>query len=575
MGMTRLAVIDLDTGDQPMFNEDKTIAVVFNGEIYNYKELRRDLIAKGHRFTSKGDTEVLVHLYEELGAAMVLPLRGMFAFAVHDARQRKVLLARDRFGKKPLYLARVKDGFVFGSEIKAVQVFLDRLGMTTEVSQQAVADYLSLGVVPQPQTIYREVESLPAAHVATLSDRGMEISRYWSPGFEPKHNVDPATAVEDVRRLIRESVDLRLRSDVPLGLFLSGGVDSSIVAYEAAAVLGSSVQSYTIAMADGFDESPVAKRTAKALGIQNTVLPVSLDPLKGLHAVLDAYDQPFADSSAIPSLQVAAAAREHVTVVLNGDGGDELFGGYRRYLAARPYDRMPATLGRVLAAVGSRVGGRVARRSTLGFAARLTAGLTLDESERYLAWTCDMLRQGDKSLYWRGGVVTPTEALVSSLVAPTTSVLDRMMALDHGLNLSSDLLVKMDIACMASSLEARSPLLDHVLAEYAFRLPDSLKVHGTQTKYLLRRAYADVLPREVLIGRKRGFEIPLAGWLASDLRPLIMETVGARDAEVKNYLDAALVDGVLAGNTLADRNVPYLQYALLVLELWLRRSLGK
>jgi asparagine synthase (glutamine-hydrolysing) len=575
MGMTRLAVIDLDTGDQPMFNEDKTIAVVFNGEIYNYQELRRDLIAKGHRFTSKGDTEVLVHLYEELGAAMVLPLRGMFTFAVHDVRQRKVLLARDRFGKKPLYLARVKDGFVFGSEIKAVRPFLDRLGMTVGVSQQAVADYLSLGVVPQPQTIYREVESLPAAHVAILSHRGVEISRYWSPRFEPKHNVDSATAVEEVRRLIRESVRLRLRSDVPLGLFLSGGVDSSVVAYEAAIALGSSVQSYTIAMEEGFDESPVAKRTAKALGIHNTVLPVSLDPVKGLDAVLDAYDQPFADSSAIPSLQLAAAAREHVTVVLNGDGGDELFGGYRRYVAARPYDRMPATLGRVLAAVGHLVGGRVARRSTLGFAARLTAGLTLEESERYLAWTSDMLRREDKRLHWRGGVVTPTEALVSSLTVPATSALDRMMALDHGLNLSSDLLVKMDIACMASSLEARSPLLDHVLAEYAFRLPDSLKVHGTKTKYVLRKAYADVLPREVLISRKRGFEIPLAGWLASDLRPLIRETVGARDAEVKNYLDAALVDGVLFGNTLVDRNVPYLQYALLVLELWLRRSLGK
>lgn len=571
MGMTRLAVIDLEHGDQPMFNEDHTVAVVFNGEIYNYRELRHDLEGKGHRFKSAGDTEVLVHLYEELGLDLVRPLRGMFSFAIHDARLRRVVLARDRFGKKPLYLARTHKGLVFGSELKALTPIMKEVGSQLSVSDQAVADYLSLGVVPQPQTIYREVESLPAAHIGVFTEAELTVSCYWVPQFEPKCMQSEAQVRHEVRELINEAVQLRLRSDVPLGVFLSGGLDSSIVAYEAARAVGPSLQSYTIAMEGALDESPAAGRTAAMLGIANTVLPVKLDPLGGIEAVLDAYDQPFADSSAIPSLQVAAAASEHVTVVLNGDGGDELFGGYRRYVAARALHRVPDAGARILSPLASRISRSAGRRSASGLASRLLNGVNLDDSGRYLAWTTDMLRRDDKRRYWVGPPVTQTEDFVRELDVDTNSSLDRVMALDHRVNLVSDLLVKMDIACMASGIEARSPLLDHVLAEYAFRLPDTLKIRRSRTKYILRSAYADVLPREVITGAKRGFEIPLAGWLARDLRPVLMDTVGSQSAHVRDYVDGKLIDDLLAGTALPHRNLAYLQYALLVLELWLRR----
>ena len=573
MGNTRLSVIDVEGGNQPLYNEDGTIAVVFNGEIYNYRELMHDLTVKGHRFITRSDTEVLVHLYEEHGAAMVTYLRGMFAFAIHDSRNRRLFLARDRFGKKPLFYRAQGSGLTFASEIKALKPYARAAGERWNVSRQAVADYLSLGVVPQPNTIYEGIFCIPAGTYATFSNGRLDVQRYWSPTFSPKTDLTYQEAQGETRRLISESVRLRLRSDVPLGVLLSGGVDSSVIAYEAAQVLGSDLQCFTVSTGGELDESNLAAQTARKLGVQHHVLPLRVEPAEGLQTVVRHFDQPFADSSAIPTLQIAKMASEHVTVVLNGDGGDEVFAGYRRYVAAASADRLSwipqAVAARVAATLGSRSS---VRRSPLGFAARFARGLAMTADERYLAWTTDMLRESDKRAHWVGPPAEATERLIRETLAPGLSQLDQQLESDRRINLLSDLLVKMDMACMAHSLEVRSPLLDHTIAEFAWRLPDGYRVRRGTPKRVLRDAYRRVLPSGVTAGAKRGFEIPLSEWLAGDLKALLHDFLGSPNARVRSFVDDSLITDLLDETAFADRNRAYLLYALLVLELWLEQE---
>jgi len=569
--MTRLAIIDIAGGHQPMTSPDGSLTVVFNGEIYNYRALHRDLAAKGHIFRTDSDTEVLLHLYEDLGTDFVDPLRGMFALAIYDRRDARLLLARDRFGKKPLYYSQTTRGFIFASELKALRPLANAAGDAWTIDDQAIYDYLSLAVVPQPRTIFREVSSVPAASILHFKDGQTSIRRYWRPEFSPKLNVSYAEAQRLSRESIAEAVGLRLRSDVPLGVFLSGGVDSSIVAYEAAKLTGPNLQTFTIATPGALDEAPIAARTAADLGIRNTVLPLQISALDGLQEVVGRYDQPFADSSAIPSLQISRLAREHVTVVLNGDGGDEVFGGYRRYLAAynaSRFDLLPRSVSTHLSSALGRFNSN--RRGPLGFASRFARGLSLDAPERYLAWTLDMMCESDKQMYWRGAPSRATEELVSSHSRSELSALDQQMSTDIEMNLLSDLLVKMDIASMAHSLEARSPFLDHRVAELAWRLPDRHKIKRGTPKSVLRDAYRGRLSDEVIRGAKRGFEIPLRAWLENDLRSILLETVGSRTALVRSYLDGEIIDDLLEQRSMTDRNWAYIVYALLVLELWLQ-----
>lgn len=576
LGMRRLSIIDVEGGRQPIANEDGEVAVVANGEIYNFVELRRELEARGHRFRTRSDTEVLVHLYEERGESLCEELRGMYAFALWDARRRLLVLGRDRFGKKPLYWTRTRDGgLVFASELKGLLPLLRAAGMEPDLRPQAIYDYLSLGSVPQPSTVYEGVHCLPPASVLTFDGREPSTWSYWSP---PSAAEDPRASyrgsLTTVRDLVADAVRIRLRSDVPLGVFLSGGLDSSVVAYEAARQTAGSVSAFTVAVEDSaMDESALAGETARALGLDHTVLPLRVAPLGELDRLVRHFDQPFADPSAIPSMAVARLAREHVKVVLNGDGGDEVFAGYRRYLAALWADRIgalipaPGLLARLIAGMG----GRAERRSSRGFAARFLRGLPLGPGARYLAWTVDMLLEGDKRRIWRGGVVRPTEDWVEARLSAGVSSLDQMLAGDRAVNLLSDLLVKMDMATMASSLEARSPLLDHRVAELVLALPPSYRLRRGRLKALLRDAYRDALPEAVIRGPKKGFEIPLERWLRTDLREVVEDTVGSPTARVRDLVDGAAVDQVLRGKTFRARNRPYLVYALLVLELWLRQ----
>ena len=575
MGMRRLSIIDVSTGNQPIYNEEGNLAVVFNGEIYNYLELMTELKAKGHTFQTHSDTEVLVHLFEEYGVRMVERLRGMFAFAIHNKTDGSLFIARDRFGKKPLYYSQTGAGnLIFASELKALRPLARACGHHWQIREQSVYDYLSFGFVPQPNTIYQGVFALPAAHWMIFQDGKLTLEHYWDLKYEPKLKIGYEEAQEQVRQLVAESVKLRLRSDVPLGVFLSGGVDSSIVAYEAAREVGSELQTFTVAMnASEFDESKVAQRTAQTLGIKNSVLTLHIDPLECLNTLVREYDQPFADSSAIPSLEISKMAREQVTVVLTGDGGDEVFAGYRRHVAAlmaNEFNFLPESLRRSLADSMGRFLGR--RRSALGFIARFTRGIASSTTERYIAWTTDMLQEEDKQEVWKGSPFPPSERIIENLSNPYLTPLDDQLSIDRQLILVSDLLIKTDIATMHHSLEARSPFMDHVLADFVSRLPDNFKVRGRLPKAILRHAYTGLLPAEVTGGAKKGFEIPLVGWLENELKSLLMDHLNDPNARVYQYLERDFVQKIIQGKALKNRNWGYIVYSLLILELWLRQE---
>jgi asparagine synthase (glutamine-hydrolysing) len=576
LAMCRLSILDVDGGHQPIANEDGSVSVVCNGEIYDYVETRSALEAAGHRFATRSDTEVLVHLYEDEGPGLCRRLGGMFAFALWDGRRRRLVLARDRFGKKPLYWGRTPDGgLAFASELGALLPILEAAGVRPGVRDQAIYDFLSLGSVPQPETVYEGVFCLPPASRLVVEAGGEPaIESYWRLDLAPENPPPPyEEAIALARERISEAVRIRLRSDVPLGVFLSGGVDSAVVAREAVRHAGPGLRAFTVSVGDPrLEESDLARETAERLGLEHTILPLQVAPRDELERLVRRFGQPFADPSAIPSLAIARLAREHVKVVLNGDGGDEVFCGYRRYLAARRADRFgrwvpfPGSLASLLHAVPR----PPRRRSLRGFAVRFLRGLGLHPGAAYLVWTSDLLVDLDKRPLWRAGAVRPTEVRIAKSLPKRADHLLRMRSGDFAVNLLSDLLVKMDMATMAASLEARSPLLDHRLAEAVAGLPPSHLMRGGRLKSLLRDAYRDELPERVVTAPKRGFEIPLASWLDGDLREPLHDTIGSPGARVRSYLDGGAIDALLTGESFGDRNRAFLLYALLVLELWLR-----
>lgn len=572
LGMRRLAVIDVEGGQQPLWNETNDVGVIFNGEIYNYLELLEECRQRGHALKTRSDTEVIVHLYEDSPEGFVERLRGMFAIAIFDRRRQQLVLARDRFGKKPLFYAPAAgNGLVFASELKGLLPLLRSNGMQPEIEPQAIYDFLSLGSVPQPATVYKGVMAVPPGHLLVADRDGHRLQSYWNPTFEPKFGGTYEEAQILVRQRIEEAVRLRLRSDVPIGCFLSAGIDSSIVTHEASKVVGDQLRTFTVASDDpALDESSVASRTARQFGVRNTVLNLDIDPVRDLTFLVNAYDQPFADASAIPSLEVSRAAREQVTVVLSGDGGDELFGGYRRHVATQSTTGLAWLPQPLIANIANLLSPESQpRRSMLGLVGRMLRGVSLPPEERYLVFTADMLREADKRSAWHS-TVRSTESLVLGNLDKRLNALDMQMNAELRMNLLSTLLVKADIANSAHSLEGRSPFLDHELAEIALRLPANFRVRGRRPKAILRDAYSAFLPKEVVRGKKRGFEVPLAAWLQGPWHGLVNDCLGASDARSLNFVDRALLLQVLDPNSWLDRNKAYITYAFLVLELWLR-----
>ena len=580
LGHARLSIIDLsETGHQPMSNEDGSVWVVLNGEIYNYVELRDELRAKGHVLRGASDTEVIPHLYEEHGDDFVTLLRGMFAIVLWDVKKGKLLLTRDRAGKKPLFHAPIPGGFAFASEMKALFVVP---GVDLEIRAQGIHDFLTFGDIPGPETVYRGISRVPPATVVTRDEAGtLRQAPYWSPEFLPKIRISKPEAEEEIYRLLRDSVRLRLRSDVPVGCFLSGGIDSGLVTAIASEMLDKPLKTFSVGFDDDeFDERPLAAMVAREYGTDHTELLLEARLGDNLTTIIGHYDEPFADPSAVPSFAVAAAAGKHIKVVLNGDGADEVFCGYRHFIAARRIavlNRMGAAAGRALfAALASGLPPARNGRTAYQFFHRTLRSLGCAADERYSVLTADLLNEADKARLYSlspSKTVPPLLSSMRHIAADRGKIaglgpVDAMLFRDFRHLLGDAHLVKMDIASMAHSLEARSPFMDHELIEFAARLPESVKLSGATTKPLLRGIAARLLPNAIVNAPKRGFEIPLLRWMRDDLNGMLTERVTDPGSFATAHFDRDRIDDLLSGRGWDAKRWAAVVWALLCLEIW-------
>jgi asparagine synthase (glutamine-hydrolysing) len=564
LGMRRLSIIDVAGGQQPIGNEDGSVQVVFNGEIYNHHDVRRDLVGRGHRFRTRSDTETIVHLYEEMGEAFVERLRGMFAIALWDVRAKRLVLARDRVGIKPLSYWVTPDGIAFCSELRSL-LALDRF--PRRLDDRGMAAFLSLGYVPDPLAAFAGVAKLPPGHVLTWSaQRGVAVQRYWTPAVAETPVVDEASAVERLRELLAAAVGSHLEAEVPLGAFLSGGLDSSTVV--ALMARGSAIEPHTFSI--GFDdvafnEAPHARRVAEAIGTRHTELVVRPDADRWIDGIVGIFDEPFADSSALPTYMVSWLARQHVTVSLSGDGGDELFGGYTRYLDALRRPTLPAwgrsilrALGRALPHVAPGRGRLLDRARSREAAYAGTVALPLAPVDGGMAAPRLVPRDGEF------GDIVP-DAFVAAGARDFGS---QMMLVDIATYLPGDILTKVDRASMAVSLEARVPLLDHALVEFALALPAGLKIRDGVGKQIFRRAIRGLVPPAVLDHPKLGFAVPLGSWFRGPLRHRL-DRLSATDGGLYDVLDRASVRRLLREHLMRRRDHSSALWRALVLQLWL------
>jgi len=553
--------------------------VVLNGEIYNYRELRAELQARGHILRTQGDTEVIAHLYEEYGTRCVERLDGMFAFALWDDARGRMLLGRDRVGKKPLFYALRGGTLSFASELHAL---LQDPEIPRDVDPRALDLFLTFGYVPAPLSALTAVRKLPPAHILTVGfDQPLATRRYWELDYSRKLDAPVNEICERVRDSLRTATRRRLVSDVPVGAFLSGGIDSSAVVAAMAEASAQPVRTFSIDFDhERFDELPVARRIAQQFGTVHEEFRVRADAVEILPEIVRHHGEPFADASAIPSFYLARLTRRRVTVALNGDGGDESFAGYTRYVAnavAARLDRLPAPLRSALADAGARLPGRGDVGSVANKARRLAVGLALDEAQRYARYV-SLFGPAERSALYGSDLcaalvaLPPAEAMVTDAFAACSgaSVVDRMLEVDVRTYLPGDLLTKIDIATMASSLEARSPFLDHELMELAASIPAKLKVRGREKKWILRRALRGLLPDDVLDRPKQGFSVPLSAWLGGDLRGWAHEILLDRATLDRGYFDPhavrALLDRHAAGTEADAKRI----WALVMFELWHR-----
>jgi asparagine synthase (glutamine-hydrolysing) len=577
LGMRRLAIIDLVTGEQPVFNEDHSVAVVLNGEIYNYRELRAGLEKKGHSFRSSSDTEVLPHLYEEYGKQMVEHLNGMFAFALWDANKRRLLIARDRFGEKPLYWGVFDQTLIFASEPKAL---LSHPSVRPSLNLQALRQYLSFDYVPAPLSIYEGIQKLPAAHLLILENGEVNTERYWSLSFKKPETIpDETEAAHQLLKLLADAVRMRLVSDVPLGVLLSGGVDSSTVAALAVRASSEPVKTFSISFAESsFDESSYARGVAKFLGTDHHEERLSANLAANLVSEIGSWmDEPFSDASLVPTYLLSRFTRKHVTVALGGDGGDELFAGYPMYRGhywAKLYGQVPGWLRAGLVEPVVRLLPKKTKNLSFDYKAlRFVSGTRYDTVTRHHVWfgsftpeeqrdllTPDVLSQTDGDIY--------RDARRIRDECDATDLVESMQNLDMRFYLAEDILTKVDRASMAVSLEVRAPFLDPRVAEFAAALPPNYKLRAGKTKYILKRAVADLVPPFVTRRSKKGFGVPVAEWLKGKLRPLARDLLSPERVRRAGVFNADYVGRLLDEHERGIANHRKLLWTLLMFELW-------
>ena len=575
LGSCRLSIIDVAGGRQPIANEDGTIVVVLNGEIYNYRSLARDLRQRGHVFTTATDTEVIVHLYEERGEDLLDQLRGMFGFAVWDARRRRLFLARDRLGIKPLYYANQNGRLVFGSEIKAI---LEHPEIEPQLNYEALSHYISLKYAPAPGTMFQGIASLPPAHALVCDERGIRERRYWQLAFarDTRRRTDESLLADELEQRLRESIELHVISDVPVGALLSGGVDSSLVTALMSEQLGERVKTFSVGF-EGADEAvselPYARLVARHCGTDHhevLIRPNDLETL--LEKVVWHLDQPVADEACLANYMVAELASRHLKVVLAGEGGDELFAGYARYAGERVaplVQRVPWLVRGVsfaLAPVPQ------LRRPKLALHAlsqrdelrRLTSWFPLFNDELKTQLFGDALRR-------RREHASPATVFAAELAhADVTDQLSRMLYVDTKLWLADDLLARGDKMSMAASVEARVPLLDHPLVEFAASLPPHLKLHRLKRKYLLKQVAARHLPPEIITRKKKGFPMPFSAWFRNDAKTLVRDLLSESSVKERGLFDPRFVDQLLTAHETGRADHSPLIWGLVCLEVWQR-----
>ena len=583
LAMRRLSIIDFATGHQPLSNEDGSVWTVLNGEIYNFAELRSALLARGHRFSTRSDTETIVHLYEEYGDEFPEYLRGMFACAVWDAKRGRLLLARDRVGKKPLFYCRTPGFIAFASELRALTAFP---GVPREMDPAAVDSFLALQYIPSPLSVYRGVRKLEPASLLAFEKGEAKISRYWDLPLGAEKFAAPAAELKE--RLcaeLSEAVRLRLVAEVPLGAFLSGGIDSSVVTALMARSSDKPVKTFSIGFREeAFSELPYARQVAEMYGTEHTEFTVEADMASELENIVRNYGEPYADPSALPSYFVARETRRHVTVALNGDGGDEAFGGYLRYAGMKAESAFAAGLPAGLKRSALRLISGLPKEAPFGFFWRLDKILRLslqgDEALKYL-YAMSFIPQDELGRLYAPGFVArlgrdrglPARRMAELFAAAGgEALLDRMVYADAHTYLCDNLMTKMDIATMSNSLEGRSPFLDHKVLEFAWRLPPEMRLRGFRgTKWLLKEAFREMLPPGIYRRGKMGFGIPLGPWFRGQLKKRWEETCLSPGAVGRGYFKESELRRLWDEHQGGRADHGYKLWALLMLELWHRQ----
>ena len=577
LGHTRLSVIDMETGWQPIANEDRSIFIILNGEIYNFKKLRKELLEHGHQFSTRSDTEVIVHAYEQYGLKFVEYLDGMFALAIWDEPNKRLVLARDRFGKKPLFYSLNEQRLSFASEAKTL---IETGQIYGKVDQLALASYLTYGYVTAPMSIFDGISKLPPANVLVFDNSGLQIQQYWAVNTTIDNSITPQEAADETRRLADKAIASRLISDVPLGFFLSGGLDSSIIVGSAAVSTGATLKTFSIGFEeDSFSELPYARSVAERFNTEHEEFIVTANILDDLETIIRFADEPFADSSMIPMYYLAKQTRQHVTVALSGDGGDEIFAGYDRYVGLRlveHYQRIPSLLRKkIIAPMLGMIPESPKKRNTFRRIKRLTDP-TVDTPEQWyiglmqqflgqsheIAFTTDF----KEAIRSSGGWVDHVKAAFDDF--PNLSMVKSAQWVDSSTYLPGDLMVKTDRMSMAHGLEVRSPFLDHHLSEFTSKIPGGYAIKGMSGKQTLKQAYAGLIPDEIYKRPKSGFTVPIREWINAPLKNFTHELLMSKDSEVRKVINPKFIALLLDQHHSRKHDHSVRLWNLICLEIW-------